>query len=450
MLCTADLKVVELGGSADENASTNGAWAERVLARVSQAGGVEKLVLGAGVSSAVFDCASQPSKSNMSPKDEEDECICLGDVDQEQEVQQPPVQEKGQQDEGAPCTTRIQPFVNLRALRLTALHPLEHLPTTLTTFSSLSSSSAPTSPTSHQGLPVGTIPIEQLDLECHEDDVEEYLEVLGEWLEETRAAGGGTNEPMTGVESGPGTPQSNWCLSPTTSFSAFDWGVKTSMNSSLTAEYEETSTSRPRGFSTRSSISSTSSLSSISTSTSSDWEDLITPVDSTPFGTALYPSFSPTQTPSNAHGTQSKAFPLLRRVSLSTVVDVLDSDAPSTMVFDFAVDDHRGGSTNTRSNDHVHQHPLVMLNAYLDGVHKNHAEDQDSDGEDVDRRAAQPDCALYHSNSNGMTKAQSTNNATPSKKMGEKMVHSLPCYLENLEEGTRLSVGMRDAVFETW
>lgn len=121
------------------------------------------------------------------------------------------------------------------------------------------------------------------------------------------------------------------------------------------------------------------------------------------------------------------------------------------MVFDFAVDDHRGGSTNTRSNDYVHQHPLVMLNAYLDDVHKNHAEDQDSDGEDVDTRASQPDCALYHSNSNGMTKAQSTNNATPSKKMGEKtMVHSLPCYLENLEEGTRLSVGMRDAVFETW
>ena len=125
-------------------------------------------------------------------------------------------------------------------------------------------------------------------------------------------------------------------------------------------------------------------------------------------------------------------------------MDVLDSDAPSTTVFNFAVDGHRGdcGSTSPKSNDCVHQHPLVMLNAYLDGAHKNH----DSDSEDT----AQPSCALYHSN--GMTP---TSDAPSSKKTSEKtMVDTLPSYLGKvdlaLEERTRLSVGMRDVMFETW
>ena len=117
-------------------------------------------------------------------------------------------------------------------------------------------------------------------------------------------------------------------------------------------------------------------------------------------------------------------------------------------MFNFAVDGNRDdcGSTSPKSNDCVHQHPLVMLNAYLDGAHKNH-----DDSEDVDGRATQHDCTLYHSN--GMTP---TSDAPSSKKTSEKtMVDStLPSYFGKvdlaLEERNRLSVGMRDVMFETW
>ena len=128
-------------------------------------------------------------------------------------------------------------------------------------------------------------------------------------------------------------------------------------------------------------------------------------------------------------------------------MDVLDSDAPSTTVFNFAVDGNRDdcGSTSPKSNDCVHQHPLVMLNAYLDGANKNR-----DDSEDVDGRGTQHDCTLYHSN--GMTP---TSDTISSKKTSEKtMVHTLPSYFDKvdlaLEERTRLSVGMRDVMFETW
>ncbi|KAI0084758.1 hypothetical protein BDY19DRAFT_997488 [Irpex rosettiformis] len=76
------------------------------------------------------------------------------------------------------------PFANLRTLELTASHPLEHLISTLSTFAS---SSLPSSSHSHSSTSQphnSSSSLEEIILECHEDDIEEYFDVLAEWVDE--------------------------------------------------------------------------------------------------------------------------------------------------------------------------------------------------------------------------------------------------------------------------
>ncbi|KAI0089486.1 hypothetical protein BDY19DRAFT_993090 [Irpex rosettiformis] len=491
--CT-HLRVLEVGGCCFENDTTNARYAERIVGRVSRGSeNLEKLVLGASVSTGIFESG--------------DDCHSNETLDLNASL-----------DRQGTRVIRQHTFTllaNLRTLELTALHPLEHLTSTLSTFasSSLPSSSHPHSSPSQ----THNSSLEEIILECHEDDIEEYLDVLAEWVDgllgessfEPQLEFDG-DYPMT-VEDAE-TINEEWCLSPTSTFPLADFPHSRSRIISRAGSADSftssSSSSSSMGSSSCSFISSSTrtrtSISSMISTSTTDWdeEELKTPLDchsTTSFpggfgygfsrcadseeegvviaGTATGLTTTKPKTKTRERSLTSR-FPNLRRLALYTVTDVLEDESLSRgtrkgkrkgrkVVFDLREgmvcgdagqddddeeeeeeeNDESEGYTSHHRRSHwegIHDHPLVALKAYLDDVRSGSGCLRDvSEPRDLKVNMVQvPD---FCSGLRGGGIEPDVVDGTTRRKAGD----SVHC-LGDLELGETMRVGMRDVLYEDW
>ncbi|KAI0791444.1 hypothetical protein BC629DRAFT_362893 [Irpex lacteus] len=435
----SQLEVLELGGCCEESPERNGMFVERIVRRVGRDAGVRKLVLGAGISGAaltgIIDTDGQfesyTSASTGEAGEEGIECITDANVVKETNL----------------TATRMRPLPHLTSLTLTALVPLEHLASTLS------------------ALALSESPIETINLEWHEDDVEEGCEVLGEWLGSCDAY----SEDEEGVDM--------WCASPMAELEAFDWGSSSSSSASVSsassltregsafsfASTSSTSTSQPQLLSARSSISSLSSA--------SDYDTLRTPLDGTSmvfppppsyhtsspsYSSYSHPMLTPkphippppeTRTRTSRSGSRvGRPFPSLRKLSLSSVSDVLDPEACKTRVVEFEFERARGGMG-------VGVGVLEQLRGYLSSSSSSPSSSPDdmnttssssSPGLPYDEGSIYTPCGVKRSEFDTMGDGNGNGNGN-----GDGTQRKLRV-LGDLELDGRMRDALRDVAYETW